>query len=365
MAHALAGTYLIRADCPPGQSGQVTPCFEPSAAIDRAGRIVVATFNGPELGIVEPDGSVRTVPAPLATGVESLIQADGNARLWYSRLTGGGVALVYADDPEAWSEPLQYIHPDTGSMDRQWLAFGLAGNWMVYSVVTTGTTLWAVPFTTDGFGEPVRIAGIEERLAAGPPGPPVVDPAGRLFVPFTGNPNPSVGPPFSEGNSHSTVMVGILDGESVTIESVHTAGPNDGVNLFWPTMALDGGEPVVVWAQRSGGVHSAQRSTGWSAAVLEADGPARLPGTAWDDDGFAIVWYAPAGPGSLDLMAKADDRTMVVAKAVAGYGDEGSLELFRSDTTDFANAVWHGGQLVVPWYDVDKGVQVAVVDVSR
>lgn len=359
------GTYEFPLECVYA-SATVPSCFEPSAAFDATGRLMVTTFHGDSIFTVDPTGSVAVLPSPIPEGVEALLQAAPDGAVWFTKLVDGGVAAArWAEG--GWS-PTIHHRPSEGTADRQWLAFGPASTWLVY---TAQSTVWAVPYAGGSFEGPVRLAGQEERAGGtGPAGPAAVDAAGRLYVPFAGRPAPAAGLPAAQAaGAQSTVFVAIVEGGTVTVEEVHTVGPQDGVNYYWPTAALRDGVPVVVWSQLSGGLYASERGQdGWTAptAAAERPGATRMPYATADGEDLVLAWYeADAGDpfGSYRFNVQAGGEVVEVGRDIR-ITSEGanvdSVALRRQETTDFAFVAVQGDRLAAPWYGQGR-LRVAVL----
>ena len=93
----------------------VYDCFEPSVAVDAAGRIVVTTGNGGQMAVSE-DGGRNFTPLPAmplppgtpanAKGADSLLETDAAGRVYYvappsARTREGHVVAVWSSHSDA------------------------------------------------------------------------------------------------------------------------------------------------------------------------------------------------------------------------------------------------------------------------
>lgn len=363
-----AGTYLLTADCADDPS-----CYEPTAAFAPDGSLLVTGHAASQMFRVGPDGNVSVWAVP-DRGGDGLLQADPLGRVHFTALVDGGVFWTRLDGGN-WTDPRLYSHPGAlpGQLiDRQWPAFQPDGSGaLVYSLASSVqvslNSIWAVPFgAAGGFGAPVRLATADERMAMGPAGAPAFDAGGRLYVPMHAALKPQAGTPLVEKSaSYSRVLVAVLDGSSVTLETVHDAG--DDALVRWPALAVQDDVPTVVWAESSGGLFTSRRVDGrWTEPPLANAGrgaatlPWILPGPA---AGPTLVWYEEVGDGpqTLRVVARHGGADLEIGTVHLESANGAADQAFQNyPTTDFAYAAVRDGALAVPWYDRGTGLHVTV-----
>lgn len=365
------GTYPIPVDC----TTALLTCHEPTATFSSDGTLLVSTSPGHEFYRIGFAGEIGKASAPFdAAGYDTLLQRAPDGLAWVSKLSEGGV-LVSREESGSWSAAMSFVAPSPPwSVDRQWLLFtGPTSGWMVYNKVCSvqavpcGSELWATPFTNGSFGTPLRMAGLDSRMAFGPSGQPVLDGEGRVWAPLVCDLAPQAALPLAENAlSARTACAAVLNGAAGVLENVHDAGPGDGVNLFFPSMVLDGGVPVMTWAQRSGGIYTSSRAMGgWSEPreLSDAQG-ARLPWALQTPAGLVVLWYQPVGDDrrTLDVMMSLGGGEPIVVGGPVHLGPGAAIEPFQDfPTTDFAYAAASATRLAVPWYDRATGLHVSIV----
>ena len=368
--HTPVGTYVLQTDC--SVDGD---CYEPTAAFDLDGTLLVTAHAGDTIFLLGLDGQVVRSASPIQ-GADGLLQTGPDGTVQFTTLFEGGVAWSVRSNG-SWQTPLVYRHPGAlpnQFIDRQWLAFSFPDiGFLVYSLASrTGAppnSIWAAPFDDERqFGEPVRLASADERQAIGISGPPAFD-TGRLIVPLVAALRPQTSTPVAESAlSYTQVWAAVLDAHSqVHRQVIHDAGPDDAIEKI---PAMTGGNlATVLWAQKSGGLYTSQLFLGnWSEPRLQNEGraPATLPWIMEGESGPTMVWYEQtgAGPRNLQVVARHVDRVVVVGQASLGDAPVDALLLQNFPTTDFAYAAREGVRFAIPWYDRDSGLQVAVLDTA-
>jgi len=194
-------------------SGSYPCCFEPSVAVDRKGRVFVTNAAGAAIAVSSDDGAhftqrrvppelvgqnpLEAVPDPLRGPpciCDAIVQVDPRGRLVYSTLAEAGIQVaVSSDAAKSWES--NTVIRTALRPDRQWLGFGAKDT--VYVIWHSGTSLRVIgrpdlgtspafftAISLDGgrtFGPPQPFLPGTEIFVAGPP---VVDAAGRVYVPF-------------------------------------------------------------------------------------------------------------------------------------------------------------------------------------
>jgi hypothetical protein len=188
-------------------------CFEPSVAVDRSGRVFITDAAGDGIAVSSDEGAhftQRRVPPELVAQspleevrapmrgqrcvCDAIVQIDPRGRLVYSTLADTGIQVaVSSDAAKSWDSNTiirTALHPD-----RQWIGFGPKD--AVYVIWHSGVFVSQV-----GIGTPAAFftsTSLDGGRTFGPPqpflpgtdifsvGPPVVDGAGRVYVPVMMN----------------------------------------------------------------------------------------------------------------------------------------------------------------------------------
>lgn len=349
-------------------------CFEPTVAMLPDGRLVAAPGGGALLAISNgtnwttvpapalPDGAlIEAWPAGVHRG-DNTLQVDPEGRLWYSAIVypednfGQNVAgfqVAGSDDGgQSWAINHHFsLFQATPTVitggDRQWLAFGPAGEvYASYWDFHKGQTYLAT--SVDGGAT----FGAFEAVPATIPGRPVVDASGALNF-----------------FSHSFRPAGydvyrtFHDGSGWVTETVFetTEGSNGRLQAFG---AYDGERLHVAWVEADGDVLvSSQTDGGWSEPVDWNTGDASSTSVfplAFDGRLFVLSYETTTG---LDVTLAAGNLTNLAAGPTERWVLASLPE--TSPSTDFAwmHADDTLGRLAVTWTHHEWGVRVLVPDV--
>ena len=350
-------------------------CYEPSIAVDAAGRIL-AMENGGQLAVSTDEGATfqPIPPAPLPAGAlpgagrgDAMLQTGPDGRVYLvglvSRAGVQGVEVAWTQDGGQTWPTNTLLSPSSASTpslvmalaDRPWLGFGPDGAvYMTYSNLPTG--IWMAHSSDGGqtFSPLVLAAPSAEGLHLGEAGPPVVLPDGHVLFPVYTLATPDA------DTSPSLLAFVTADGGTTFSQQValHPVSARD-----FPIASLDGhGNVVIAIAgvdQAALVVSSSDDGQSWSKPTpWSADGE-KGSGSAWPlagAKGLDVLYYTQA---NTLLLARGDatggpQQRLVAAPAFASTGGSCACN------TDFAHlAHLADGRAVATWIDT-TGVMVAV-----
>lgn len=353
-------------DCPSNPTTGNPSCYEPTVAVDPAGRVFVTGYSETlvrslDRGTTFEDVGTPPIPEampPEASTAENLVQVGPEGSLYFSALVAApdnrGIQVARSDDGgETWAvnEAISLpSHPTPGGTqpDRQWLAFGPDDRvYLVYIArIPLGTVL--VQSSQDRgqtWSDPVVVATPDERgeAARDTTGRPVVDANGTVFVPFWGMNTQDPQRPWSAMVAVST--------DGGTSWQTHEALRSDS-HENWPMLASDARGRLHLAVDTEQGLvvtTSADAAETWSKPVTWAtEDPATAP------------WIRATG-GNLTVAYHLGDEGNVSAHVASRSLDE---EPSRGPTdhrqvarelpsvgTDFTHLSVGSAGPWVPWFD--------------
>lgn len=324
---------------PDGPATAIDPCpancWEPAIAVDRAGRIVVATAHEATLAVSEDGGrtfeqlGAPPMPegAPAGTGpFDGTVAAAPDGRLFYysfvapavggetpvvGSLPGGPVGLQVAassDGGRTWESNV-FLSILGGPSEpvvspwKSWLGFAPDGTvYLDYN--SRGTGLWLARSDDGGvtWSPFTRVNPPADYVISVFMGPPVVGPDGRVYVPYFGEQTPNYPNPFLPQGHALRVAVSEDRGATFTLRTIATAPPPDYVGAFFPAIAVDAKGRLVLahWdpQERMQVYASLDGGETWEGPVQwSADGE-RTAAAPWLEmrDGLAtLMYYGDAG----------------------------------------------------------------------
>lgn len=355
-------------------------CWEPAIAIDARGNIFVVTAHEPLLSVSRDGGrSYVTHPTPAAPpgAPPGVRQFDGtvavgpDGRLYYyaflapstgTFLPGPPVGLQVAassDAAETWETNsflslLDSVDEPVVSPWKSWLGFGADGT-VYLNYNSRGTGLWSVR-SDDGAETWTAFRRVQEptdRVISVFMGPPVVDSAGRLYIPYFTDQSPNYPNPFLPRGHELRVAVSDDRGATFSQRVVERAAWPDYVGSYFPVLALDEDDRLVIahWGPDNR-VHvraSFDRAESWTPPVVW--GP--------DHDAFAGPWVA-VRDGVVSMLTY-DSQGMGYARGsvrnatLEAPEERGTLVDVVSGGGDFVHFAFdRSGRMVVPVPDADK-----------
>ena len=345
-----------------GLSFGADTCYEPTVAVDQKGRIFVTDGFGEALA-VSGDGGHRfaVLPAPPApTGDvellgDAIVQTDPRGRLVFSNIYTSGIQVaISSTGGRTWdSNVLVGAGPVSlaPAPDRQWVAFGPRG--AVYVVWHTPATpaVWSATSHDGGrsFSPPEPFLGATDVFDMGPP---VVDRAGRVYVPvILGSPlSPSA---VAVAVSPSGVGTGSFVLQQVSAElsdffPIAAVSRRGRVAVAWRGSADDGRRVVHVASSRDRG-HTWSPPVAWSTSNATS--------SPWidfrDDRAIDVMWFGVVSPGATARLVLS--RGPAAGRpATSGVVDEvpaspGSRSEANTDYAHFAKL--KDGRVVAVWCD--------------
>jgi hypothetical protein len=349
-------------------------CYEPTIAADPQGRLFVADGITSAVAVSSDAGKTWTQrdPPPLPMGLagdqsDVIVQVAPSGRLYYSALVvvyppvgvGAvleGIEVAWSDDGAATWAGNVHVSPATAtpqvvSPDRQWLGFAPDGTiYLTYNQIPTG--IWLAKSGDQGktWTGWTRAASVEGRNAGiGQSGPPVVDGAGRVYVPAC-----------QGGATTTDVQGGTLvfrsddQGKTFT-RSVVVAQCN-----WFPilTVAKDG--TLVLALQPDGVTVSSSTDQGKTFTTTKAWGSPKASAAAWPvalpDGGVDVAWFDVGGTTAELHVSRGTVAGMTQDVAVGTVSAKSSSG--NPTRTDYASAaLLPDGRLAVVWV---KGNQAMV-----
>jgi hypothetical protein len=370
-------------------------CFEPSVTALPDGRLALLGAN---LTILDPvNGTQRvTQRPPLPSGAPSgakvfgdgIVQTSPDGLLYDSDLVNsngrfvGVMVAATADEGATWSVDsfLPALPGDVpeSAADRQWIGF--AGNGRLYVSwaeqffppaaplgLGAATGVWVARSDDGGrtFATPVRAVPYESRFAYGKAGPPVVDSAGRVSLPYWVDGCVPVACPGTPTISSSALHLAVSTDEGASWTQLPVA---DADGSGFPSAAVAPGDAWVVgyWDGSATRVTvSTDHGATWSAPV--ADGSAA--------GGYAGPALLPRADGTLDLLtydvgSSGGGCALTLAHGPLG-GPPAAVTRLASNLTglynrpcpsDYASLTrLPGDRLAATWADADRGADVVWV----
>lgn len=296
-------------------------CYEPSIAVDSAGRVFISDGVTADLAVSDDGGlSWRTLaPPPPPEGAFGAIQSDvlvqvaPDDRLWFSALVirqipgiGSnileGIQVAASDDGGAtWSLDV-YLTPAVDPLaavyvpDRQWLGFAQDGAvYLTYNQIPTG--IWSARSDDGGrtWSGWTRASPLEARGGAiGQSGPPVVGAAGRVLVPACAREGAAsgVGVFASDDGGASFARVAMLPGGCSWFPILAVA-PDGRIVAAWTT----GVDVLVAWSEDEG--------ASWTEPATWGEPAATSPWPLPDAEGSLVVaWFERDGDAATLRVAR-------------------------------------------------------------
>lgn len=344
-------------------------CFEPSIAVDTAGRIFAADARCERLAR-STDGGATFAPvdapplpatSPPSRFGDCLLRADDEGHVFFCAMViaeasraVSSILVARTDDGAAtWRDvwngaPASSTPTLIGLVDRPWLTIGKGVAYLSYWQFSPGIE-W-VARSDDG----ARSFGAFVQAPLGPAGEPRLSGDGSLLLPA------------ATSGGEVTIAVSRDRGATFALISVAPGGHA----ASWPTIALDpSGNLYVAWATTDGGilVADAGRPEGpWSAPMRWNLPSGRAmpipPSIQAREDSLVLVWYEAAG----------QDQQVIAAHAPAGTRE--TTTIGRSNiaaipgstlTTDFSEAALIAdGRTLVAWTSPREGLRVATIRLS-
>ena len=328
-----------QAGVPDGPVAAIDPCpadcWEPAIAIDREGRIFVATAHEGTLAVSEDGGRTfdqlgappMPAGAPPGTGpFDGTVAAAPDGRLFYysfvapvvggetpglGSLPGGPVGLQVAassDGGHTW-ESNAFLSLLDGPSEpvvspwKSWLGFAPDGTvYLDYN--SRGTGLWLTRSDDGGvtWSPFTRVNPPQDHVISVFMGPPVVGPDGRVHVPYFGEQTPNYPNPFLPQGHALRVAVSEDRGVTFTLRTVATAAPPDYVGAYFPAIAADAAgrlvlahwdpqERMQVYASPDGG-ETWEGPVQWSA---DGEATAAAPWLEMRDGLATLMYYGGEG----------------------------------------------------------------------
>jgi hypothetical protein len=234
--------------------------------------------------------------------------------------------------------------PLPGIVDRPWLAFG-AGDVVVLTFSQVPTGLYVAVSRDAGatFGAFARIAAGQDR-GTGYEGPPLVEPGGRILVPFAAGAPPTL---------DSRIVVASSDDDGATWRNVTVHATSDGSqDAGWaPVLALVAPERLAVaWPQTNG---SAFRL---AVARSDDDGRSWTAPADWGPAYGSIAPWLAGGGGRLDAAWHAPGIDVMFGRDEgAGPSEVRIASSVTATHTDESALAWlPDGRAVVAWNDGNR-----------
>lgn len=341
-------------------------CFEPSIAVDAAGRVYVAEAPGRGRLAVAPSPEAPFVPMPLppaspdaALGGEGdrLVQTDPLGRVWVTALAARGAdgftgvrVMASSDGGTTW--PVDHVLPLAPRTDRQWLLVDDAD--VVYLTYKDLDAGFAIARSDDGgatFREPVYFVDSPNGIQ----GRGVVLDSHRIAVPY-----------FRYDAADAGLFVALSDDRGETWTHVMAAPPSAS-GIFFPSLTRDDDEDAVhlAWLDFEGRARTlTSRDDGvtWGEGRTWSLPEHRVIASPWLEaaTGRLAMAYHATTKGEeapwLHLVVLEDET--VQRAAVAGPFDA-PADSERPANTDFAHlAALPDGRFVVAYDLAHTDVQV-------
>jgi len=337
-------------------------CYEPSVAVDRRNRIFVTDAFGDAIAVSSDGGGSYEVraapPAPIGDAVllgDAIVQIDPRGRLVFSNIYASGVQVaISSTGGRTWdSNVLVGVGPVSLAPmpDRQWVAFGPHG--AVYVFWNSGAGVSSAASSDGGrsFSAPAPFVPTTKTFDMGQP---VVDAAGRVFVPLILD--AGYGQPYAAAVAVSSS--GVAPGSfAVRVVATETSD-------FFPMLAVSrGGRVAFAWRGTVGSAHvlhvssSSDHARSWTVPATWSRGY-DVTSSPWlsfrDERSVDVAWFGVIYPHA--------GARLFVSRGPAGGGprlraavtDVGANSpTGRSEAnTDYAHyARLRDGRIVIAWCD--------------
>jgi len=336
-------------------------CYEPSVAVDKAGRVFVMAYGADRIAVSDDGGETfRQVAGPPKTFPvfgDAILHVDGGGHLFVIGLGFPiGVQVSRSSDGgRTWDANTFFPAPDA---DRPWIATGPDGRVYVAFKVNSVELVYRSDDGGVSFGLPAIVAPPGDTVQIA--GPLVVDAGGRLLQPmFTGGLLTS-----------NALQVAVSDdgGRSFAFHNVYDP-PSGGAGGYFPIPSVGtDGVRRLAWVRTSDTApeagnevlvaSSGNRGSTWSDPVRWAGPPVvASPWIAANGGALDVAWYKLTGGGtttSLLFARGAPDGSSIESTTVAAgiVGRPTMPAPQNSANTDFAHfAHLPDGRAVVVWSD--------------
>lgn len=343
-------------------------CFEPSVAVDGAGRILVTAAQEAAIAVSDDEGrTFRLVDRPGAVRpgadymADALLVAGHDTTVFYLGLVGVGLDMRALGSPHAsvlgiqvaattdggttWdSNVLLSLEENAQGADRPWLVDGPDG--VVVSYSQTRAHEVRVAWSSDGGrtfspGASVPVGPRVEVGAAGPIVAAGTEGAARYALALAERPTPMNAP---------SLRVYMGGGPAPDLTPDPAAPGTSAAAAYWPAAtATPEGAWALAWRDGDSALWLSQRADGWSEPVAVAEEAVLAPWIGATGGSVDVAWYAPAATGGASLwfgrLGTAADSKPIERVQLA---DDVRLGTGRS--TDFAHAAYlPDGRAVVAW----------------